>query len=616
MADLLKLGLINAAMASCLAILATVVGKFFRKPALTHSLWLLVFIKLVTPPLVPIEIRWPEKPIAKANRASVEEEESSEAVEEGHQIASVPLREFAVRAQPEDPIVQESMPMAVNANWAEIALAGWIAGSISWWVLACVRIHGFQRLLRFASPAPEDALARVRLLSACIGLSKPPRVSFLPGNVSPMIWWLGKAPRLLLPIALWERLGEAERDTLLLHELAHLRRGDHRVRILELAVLGLYWWLPVAWWARRQLREAEELCCDAWVIWALPDSARAYAETLVETLTYLANARRALPILASGIGAVPLMRRRLTMILNDSPPRKLSRIGALLMVGVAALILPLWPAWGQTKPAVQLTARPAVAPPEALSPQEPSAPIAEPRVDPFQAEAQQATRPLAAAVASNDNEGEELQEAREQLDLLRSKLTIKKAQVEMAQANLELTKERFAQAEKMRKNGNISSSDFADLKHSFENARLELQVKLAELREPEILVKKAQRRLAFLRAGGGADGIPQQHPSLVPPMPTPDGVPAAVPAPGFSFVPPASTLPASPAALGLPGAVVAPIRVTPGQMIPPPMAEVADAGSHRINDLEKKLDLLLSQVQDMRKELKTMREPVRKLERP
>src|SRR5205085_2360482 len=80
-------------------------------------------------------------------------------------------------------------------------------------------------------------------------------------------------PRVLLPAALWARLSEAQRDALLLHELAHLRRGDHWVRRLELAVLGLYWWLPTVWWARREIQRAEEECCDAWVVWASPRSA-------------------------------------------------------------------------------------------------------------------------------------------------------------------------------------------------------------------------------------------------------------------------------------------------------------------------------------------------------
>ena len=50
--------------------------------------------------------------------------------------------------------------------------------------------------------------------------------------------------RLLVPVQLWDRLGERQRATLLAHELAHLCRRDHWVRCLELAatVEGAWLW--------------------------------------------------------------------------------------------------------------------------------------------------------------------------------------------------------------------------------------------------------------------------------------------------------------------------------------------------------------------------------------
>jgi hypothetical protein len=117
--------------------------------------------------------------------------------------------------------------------------------------------------------------------------------------------------------------------------------------MLELLVLGLYWWFPLAWWARRELREAEEECCDAWVVWALPDSPRAYATALVETLDFLSEARLVLPPAASGVGQFHLLRRRLTMIMRGTTPRALTGAGLLALLGLGALLLPLVPSWAQ-----------------------------------------------------------------------------------------------------------------------------------------------------------------------------------------------------------------------------------------------------------------------------
>ena len=54
----LEIGLSNAVVALGLALLAFCAGRMFRRPAVTHGLWLLVLIKLVTPPLawIPVSV--------------------------------------------------------------------------------------------------------------------------------------------------------------------------------------------------------------------------------------------------------------------------------------------------------------------------------------------------------------------------------------------------------------------------------------------------------------------------------------------------------------------------------------------------------------------------------
>ncbi len=53
---LLEIALSNAIVASLLAVFAFAVGRMCRRPALTHSLWLLVLLKLLTPPIIQIPI--------------------------------------------------------------------------------------------------------------------------------------------------------------------------------------------------------------------------------------------------------------------------------------------------------------------------------------------------------------------------------------------------------------------------------------------------------------------------------------------------------------------------------------------------------------------------------
>src|SRR5262249_31335411 len=83
--------------------------------------------------------------------------------------------------------------------------------------------------------------------------------------------------------------------------------------------------------------------CDAWVVWALAGAGRAYALALLQTIALVSQARSRLPAAASGIGLVPHLRRRLTMIMLGNTPRSLSWTGALALFGVGLLLLPLLP---------------------------------------------------------------------------------------------------------------------------------------------------------------------------------------------------------------------------------------------------------------------------------
>jgi beta-lactamase regulating signal transducer with metallopeptidase domain len=355
----LRVGLGNAVVAGLLAAAAASVGVFARRrPALRHGLWLLVLLKLVTPPLWQVPVTWISKPdpdrVAPV-RAPVETVPVVEPVGPVVETAERgPARDgeavmasAAVVAEPE-PVLAES-PARLRLPWTMWVLAAWGSGSVLTFAVAAWRVRRFQSLLALAEPAEEATRIEVVALARRLALRVAPEVWQVPAAVSPMLWALGSRPRLILPLELWRRLSAKQRTTLLAHELAHLKRRDHWVRMLELLATGLYWWLPLVWMARHALREAEEQCCDAWVVWTFPDAIRTYAEALLETLDFLSGAGPAatVAVAASGLGPVDHLKRRMTMIMQGTTPRALTWSGLLAVLGLSATLLPLSPTWAQ-----------------------------------------------------------------------------------------------------------------------------------------------------------------------------------------------------------------------------------------------------------------------------
>ena len=248
----------------------------------------------------------------------------------------------------------------------------WAAGGVGLVAFEGVRLARLARRVKRAVPADLTIAARVADLSARLGL-RPVPVLTMPFATSPMVWCLGR-PRLLWPASLTADSTDACVDGVLVHELAHVKRGDHFVGWIELAAAVVWWWNPLFWFVRSALREQAELACDAWVISALPDGRRAYAESLLALSGATLHGRPSSSMVAViGIrpGSRRALERRLVMIMKGRAPLRLPLAGLLALVLTAALALPAFatdssqqtPPPPPPPPAVKPTATQALPPP-------------------------------------------------------------------------------------------------------------------------------------------------------------------------------------------------------------------------------------------------------------
>ncbi len=218
----------------------------------------------------------------------------------------------------------------------------WIGGALVLMGLSVIRTMLAQRWLRGATPAGPDVQAAVRQVGGVLGLTRVPRAVFVDKAVSPMIW-CGLRPVLVLPSALWQTLDQDSRRAVLVHELAHVRRGDHVLCWVQAAIGAVYWWHPVVWWARRRLHDEAEASCDAWVTSLFPSDRRAYASALIVTKSYLSSQGSAGgPWLGAVSSSAKKMARRITMVMTEKAAPKMSLIGACvatLVVTVGSFVM-------------------------------------------------------------------------------------------------------------------------------------------------------------------------------------------------------------------------------------------------------------------------------------
>ena len=361
MTNLFVLGLTNAIVATVLAIVVWCVTRVWRQPPLVQLLWVLVLVKLVTPPLVAIPLRIESQPAHASEPTTTLVPTELPEIEPSTAIATVnkaPHAETSASAPiaVPGPVLEPIRATSVNKpapiergrytdasreplNWISLPLTVWITGSAIWLLIAVARLARFHRALGATVPCSDDVCRWADEAAAKLGVSNRFRLRMTDARLSPLVWPIGR-PTILLSRPLLEALSPEEIQTLLTHELAHLRRRDHWLRWLELFVTTAYWWHPVLWWARRSIQQAEEQACDAWVVWAFPNAAKRYASALFKAVQMASEHRPSAPMVASRLGSAGNLKGRIEDIMNSTWKCRLNIPARIAMLLAALSILP------------------------------------------------------------------------------------------------------------------------------------------------------------------------------------------------------------------------------------------------------------------------------------
>src|SRR5436309_1101799 len=189
-------------------------------------------------------------------------------------------------------------------------------------------------------PVPEAWRQTLAALATRLRVSRPVRLlaSALIAVPAVIGWW---RPVILIPVSVLTGSGltPLQLDALLAHELAHVRRHDYLVNLLQSMIETLLFYHPAAWWVSARVREEREHCCDDLAVAACGD-ARVYATALLG-MEQLRGAPT-LAVAASGGSLVGRVRRLLLPASGDAFPRW--RAG-VLGVGLALAVV-IGGGWG------------------------------------------------------------------------------------------------------------------------------------------------------------------------------------------------------------------------------------------------------------------------------
>lgn len=226
----------------------------------------------------------------------------------------------AVRADAGDGSSPSLMPWLV-ALWMAGVLIFSLRAAGGWLVVLRLR-------RRSSTPAPEPWQNMLNRLAREVKVSRTVRLcESAIAEVPAVIGWL--RPVILVPVGALAGLSSAQIEAVLAHELAHIRRHDYLVNLLQTLVENVLFYHPAVWWVSRRVRIEREHCCDDLAVEACGDVV-VYAGALAALEGIRSTAAPQLALAADGGSLLGRVRRLLGA--SRSTNRATAWVASLVML--------------------------------------------------------------------------------------------------------------------------------------------------------------------------------------------------------------------------------------------------------------------------------------------
>lgn len=307
------------------------------RPHLGLLLWTMVFVKCVIPPVwtSPIGVfSWAQLQV-KSPALHVVETRSSPGLEGGLD-----------RRNPDTTKLAGSRVLETASPSSRLAFHVWLLGL---WAMGAVTVasivsvrwvRGQRWIARVRAPGDPELERRTAQLARRLGVRRPVELIICNAIVGPAASGVFH-PRLILPSSLVRGRRFDELESILAHELIHIRRHDVWLLLFEQVAKAIWWFHPLVWYAARQTGRYREQCCDAETVASLGCAPAVYARSLLDVLEHLQVVRRDLS-LAPGLTSAEVTLKRLETIMRESHTfrKRTPRYVWFLIALTAGIILP------------------------------------------------------------------------------------------------------------------------------------------------------------------------------------------------------------------------------------------------------------------------------------
>lgn len=312
-----------------------------------YGIWLLILVKLALPPslALPTGVNyWLGRYLPAASPAPVVSPVPSSPayppIREGVSMPAGPRQSIAsaTAATPRTPPARHIVPLRRPG----LALLGWGTGVLMLMAIVLRRIASVSRSLCRSRPAGTEI---TELLDECrdrLGIASEVAVRLTADMHSPCVCGFVR-PVIFLPASLPAGLRTDALRTILIHELAHIKRRDPWVSLAQTALQIAYFWHPLVWIANAKLRDLREFAVDETVVATYRSGTRCYTETLID-IAAMTFRKPALSLRLIGIAeSRRALERRIKHMLNRRILKgaTLGPAGLLIILAAGAMLIPM-----------------------------------------------------------------------------------------------------------------------------------------------------------------------------------------------------------------------------------------------------------------------------------